>query len=190
MFRAARALVAVTMLLLAGCASDKMTTISEPAIAATTPADQAVIVFLRPSIFGGSSQAVVFDISGDATALVGIISANTKIAYAVAPGAHRFMVVSEAGDFMDAEVAAGKTYYALVTPRYGVMRVRFSLRPVPPGDGDLAEQLKGCHWIDNTPASQQWAHDNMRSVQAKKTQFLPVWMAKPDKPALHVFDAQ
>jgi hypothetical protein len=190
MLRAARALIALTMLLLAGCASDKMTSISEPPIVAAAPADQAVIVFVRPSLFGGAIQSVVYDVSGDTPALVGIVSSGTKIAYAVPPGTHRFMVVSEAADFMDAEVAAGKTYYTLVTVRPGWWRARFSLLPVPPGAPDLADQLKGCSWVDNTPASQQWAHDNMPSVQRREAEYLPKWLAKTDKPLLHVSDAQ
>jgi hypothetical protein len=192
MFRAARALVALTLLLLGGCASssDKMATTSEPAIAVTAPADQAVIVFVRPSVFGGAIQSVVYDVSGDTPALVGIVSAETKIAYAVPPGRHRFMVISEAADFMDAEVAGGKTYYTLVTARPGWWRARFSLLPVAPGNPELAGQLKSCSWVENTPASQQWAHDNMPSVQRREAEYLPKWLAKEDKPLLHVSDAQ
>ena len=74
-------------------------------------------------------QSTVFDVTDDAPRMVGIVSAKTKIAYEVAPGEHHFMVVSEAADFMRADLAAGKTYYALVTPRMGVWRARFSLLP-------------------------------------------------------------
>jgi hypothetical protein len=190
MLRAARALIALTMLPLAACASDKMTMISEPTIVAAAPADEAVIVFVRPSVLGATIQSVVYDVSGDVPALVGIVSSETKIAYAVPPGKHRFMVVSEAADFMDAEVAAGKTYDTLVTARPGWWRARFSLWPVPPGDPDLAEQLRSCKWVDNTAASQQWAHDNMPSVQHRAAEYLPKWLAKADKPLLHVSDAQ
>src|SRR5678815_5415246 len=79
--------------------------------------DQALVIFMRSSAMGGAVQASVFDVSGAGEKLVGIVSTGTKVGYYVAPGERTFMVVSEAADFMQANLVAGRTYYALVTPR-------------------------------------------------------------------------
>ncbi len=85
---------------------------------------------MRPSAFGGAVQSSVFDVATAENVLVGIISSMAKVAYKTAPGELIFMVVGESADFMGAEVEAGKKYYALVTPRVGVWKARFSLKPM------------------------------------------------------------
>jgi hypothetical protein len=173
---------------LASCASSRMTNISEPAYVATPRPDQATIVFLRPSTLGFAVQSSVFDVTDNTPIFVGIVSSKKKIALSTTPGQHRFMVISEAADFMDAELAAGKTYYALVAPRFGMMKARFSLRPMPADSPDLAGYLEDTSWVDNTPASQQWAKGSLPSILEKKAQYIGEWEAKPDKPILHASD--
>lgn len=111
----------------AGCASSAMRPV-DPARAVSAPAaDQAVVVFIRPSIVGGAIQSSVFDLVGNDEKLVGIVSSHTKVAYATTPGQHLFMVIGENADFMAAELSADRQYYALVTPRMGWWKARFSL---------------------------------------------------------------
>jgi hypothetical protein len=187
------ALVAVLAGLgLSACASTAMMDAPEPAFVSAPPADQATVVFLRPSNFGFAIQSVVYDVTNDSgtPALVGIVSASKKIGLTTPPGQRRFMVVSEAADFMDAELVAGKTYYALVTPRMGLWRARFSLRPMNWNDPELAGYLGTTNWVQNTSASSDWSRDNMDSVQAKKAEYLVEWLAKPDKPILRAGDGK
>lgn len=125
-------LLVAAMLLVTGCASNKMVDSAQQDLIAPT-ADTAQIVFLRSSMLGGAIQSSVFDVSEGDTKFVGILSTGKKIAYSVAPGKHRFMVVSEAADFMEAELLGGKTYYAMVTPRMGAWKARFSMHPVRNG---------------------------------------------------------
>ena len=91
---------------------------------------QSMIVFMRPSGMGYGIQSSVFEIDNTEPKLAGIVAAKKKVAYRIAPGNHLFMVVGESADFMSAELEANKTYYALVTPRMGMWKARFSLRPV------------------------------------------------------------
>jgi hypothetical protein len=175
---------------LASCASSRMVDIPEPAYVNTPHADQATIVFLRPSGFGGAIQSSVFDVTNDPPTLVGIISSMKKIALSTTPGHHRFMVISEAADFMDAELSAGRTYYALVAPRMGMWRARFSLRPMSGDSPDLVGYLKDTNWVENTAASQAWAKSNLGSVLAKKAEYIGEWEAKQDKPILRDGDGQ
>jgi len=180
-------------LLLAGCAGSSSMMQDVPAERrdyAPEPG-QALVVFMRPSGLGFAIQSVVFDATPQEPKLVGIVSAKTKIAYRVDPGEHRFMVVSESADFMDATLSEGKTYYALVTPRMGVWRARFSLRPVRKneiGEKEFNEWIKDTRWVENTEQSDAWARDNMPSVREKQAENITEWLNKPDKPILYPQD--
>jgi hypothetical protein len=144
---------------------------------------KALVVFMRPSGLGFAIQSSVFEATGDEPRLVGIVAAKTKVAYQATPGKHLFMVVSEAADFMSAELQAGKTYYALVTPRMGAWRARFSLKAVSrqeTGSSEFAGWKSDTRLVENTPASNAWARDNIADVKSKQTRYYSEWMKKPE----------
>lgn len=179
--------LAVALVGLSGCAvkSDLMAPAPDQA---TQPApDEARIVFMRPSRYGGAIQASVFETTNDQTQFLGIVSARTKMAVDIEQGRHVFMVVSEAADFMRADVLAGKTYYAIVEPRMGVWKARFSLVPVQ-RDPNAEFQLGSEHFerwraelepVEVTPAARQWARDNMVDIKRKRREYWEDWQAKP-----------
>ncbi len=148
-------------------------------------ADKAMVVFMRPSSMGGAIQAVVYD----DVKYISTISYGTQVAYETSPGKHLFMVVSEAADFMEAELQAGKTYYALVTPRMGFWRARFSLKAI----NNPASEPEFNAWFNETKRmrpnaeGEQWARDNQQSIIEKKAEYLPKWQQKSeyDKPRLY-----
>ncbi len=107
---------------------------------------KALVLFLRPSTFGFAIASSVYELKPDRDEFVGIVPAKRKLTYMTNPGPTRFMVISEAADFMDAELEAGKVYYALVTPRMGVWKARFSLRPVHASELG-GEEFKD--WLDD-----------------------------------------
>ncbi len=151
----------------------------------------ALVVFMRPSGLGFAVQAAVFEASSEEPEMVGIVSTKTKIAYQAKPGEHRFMVVSESADFMDATLTQSMTYYALVTPRMGVWRARFSLRPVPKseiGSEQFNDWYKSTRWVENTEKSSGWSSQNMVSIKEKRTDKMTEWLNKPDKPILYAED--
>lgn len=171
--------------LICACASTKMIDAEQQSLAAP-PADEALIVFLRPSATGGAVQSAVYDATDGGAEFVGILSSGKKLAHLVKPGQHTFMVVSEAADFLEAEVEGGKTYYAMVTPRMGAWRARFSLHPVHNGGPgryqvDSSEFRK---WNSrtklsrNTPKSYAWAEENHDSVVQKQREYWEVWQQK------------
>lgn len=187
------ALALLAILLLGGCAGSSayMRDVAPEKANYQPAAGKALVVFMRPSGMGWAVQSTVFDVSGGAPQMVGVVSAKTKLAYDVAPGEHHFMVVGEAADFMRADLAAGKTYYALVTPRMGVWKARFSLQPV--AKMELAgAQFRGwyddCRWVENTPASGQWFADNRDGILEKQSKYWAEWQAKPNKPILFATD--
>lgn len=178
-----------------GCAGSvkNMREIPDEQAVYTPDPDRAMIVFMRPSTFGFAIQSSVFEIVDDNPELVGIVAAKKKVAYQVEPGGHLFMVIGESADFMKADLQAGKRYYALVTPRMGMWKARFSLKPIHKDDQEsekLTEWLKECHWVEKTYDSDQWADANMPSIQSKKSEYMQKWLQKPepDRPALHVED--
>jgi hypothetical protein len=103
------------------------------------------------------------------------------------------MVVSEAADFMQADLEAGKTYYVLVTPRVGWWRARFSLRPITAeelGGKQFQEWFDDCAWVETTDEARGWARQNASSVQEKKVEYLQKWEPRTDKPTLKASDGR
>jgi hypothetical protein len=188
----------VLALLVGGCASSAMRPVG-PGAAAAPLADKAVVVFMRPSNFGGAIQASVFDVtqpSNHTDKFVGIVSAGTKVAYVADAGPHLFMVIGENADFMDATLAPGKTYHAIVSARMGWWKARFSLEPVHAAEltsADFAEWNE-TKLVENTTESHAWAKDNWESIQGKKVDYIRKWNAKPqaerDEQTLFVQDGR
>ncbi|MGB0134002.1 hypothetical protein [Dokdonella sp.] len=170
---------------LAGCQSSKMVR-SDGASAAPVPAPgKAMIVFLRVSNFGGAVQSSVYQTGKDSDQFIGIVSSGTKIGWQADPGEHLFMVVGENADFMIAHLEAGKTYYALVSPRPGFWKARFSLLPIHTdptadrniGSADFREWMADTAWISNTPESEQWFREHEADIREKKNDYLRKWNA-------------
>ena len=119
----------LSLLVFAGCATNPMQ-VSSYQILQKPQSSEAQVVFLRSSFMGSAINASLYDVTGGELKFVGIIANGTKIAYDTKPGKHTFMVVSEAADFMEADIRPGKTYYSIVTPRMGAWKARFSLWPI------------------------------------------------------------
>lgn len=155
--------------------------VSAPVTVAAAAADSKV-VFMRATSYGGNVAASVFDVSdGGEAKLVGIVRPWNKIVYPVKPGVHTFMVVSEAADFMQATVVGGKTYYALVTPRMGAWKARFSFRPIRAGELDGSEfetWERKTRLVANTPTTLRWAEANAASIADKRERYWPEWNGK------------
>ncbi|HET6806528.1 MAG TPA: hypothetical protein VFH59_13925 [Frateuria sp.] len=174
--------VALLLLLgLAGCQSSLMTKAggSEP----MPEPGKALVVFLRPSSFGGAIQSSVYDTGDTKDRFIGIVSTKTKVAYQADPGDHLFMVVAENADFMVAHLDAGKTYYALVSPRIGFWKARFSLLPIhnradakySMRSADFRDWMADTTWVTVSPAAEQWYREHEADIQAKKADYMRRW---------------
>jgi hypothetical protein len=187
------AFVCLVAIALAGCQnrSPLMTGAAHSEADAAPGPGSALIVFMRPSNYGAAAQSSVFDITSGEPVLVGIVSADTKVAYETGPGNHRFMVVAESADFMEAEVDAGKTYYTIVDPRLGVFLARFSLRPVQRQEIDTARfkaWYADCVWVKTTQAAQDWAGQSMPRIRQLQSDYLPDWESRSSRPRLYPTD--
>ena len=172
-------------LLLAGCASNPMTPVADQTVRAAA-SDTAQVVFMRDAYTGKAILSSLYEVTDGKTQFIGVMANGTKIAYPTTPGKHTFMVVSEAADFMEADLVAGKTYYALVTPRMGLWKARFSLWPIS-NEADAAHSLKSKNfksWVEdtdlvtNSPKSLAWYERVKASVEKKRAEYWPVWQEK------------
>src|SRR5262245_8930513 len=169
-----------------GCASSLMQPAEDPAMPPLS-SDASRIVFLRPSHWGGAIQTSLYDVTQKSPEFLGVLSAGRKIVLDTSPGAHRFMVVSEHADFMDAQLAPGRTYYAVVGYRVGFWNGQFPLWPVKAAadapyslqDDDFDEWLEAAEPVVKTAAADEWARDHLVDVQSKYDAYLPVWAPQP-----------
>jgi len=100
------------------------------------------------------------------------------------------MQLENEADFMTADLAPNKIYYALVEPRMGVWKARFSFDPVHEEKvttSDLTDWMEDCRWVEKTAESLDWAQENMPSIQAKLDKYYPVWLQKEQSKKQHLF---
>ena len=153
------------------------------------PATQeAQVVFMRSSFVGSAIGASLYEVTDDTITFIGVIKNGTKVSYTTTPGHHVFMVVSEAADFMEANLLAGKNYYSITTPRMGAWKARFSLWPIK-NDPDTKFSLQkssfegwvsGTKRVENSEKSLSWYQKNKDSVQKKYEKYWPVWLEKSE----------
>jgi len=181
MVKAARiGLILLVPVVLAACGGGvQMTPAGEPPV---IRAGESMIVFMRPSNLGSVVEASVFDVTGPDTKFVGLLNFGNKYALPVKPGDYTFMVIGESADFMQATVLSNRTYYAVVTPRMGVWKARFSFRPVRQheiGGGEFAAWTVATKYVVNTPETEKYGAAMLPDVNSKRAQYWPEWNSKP-----------
>ena len=147
------------------------------------PDDQALVLIFRPPRRGRTGWASVYEDDEMLTRF----SYHSYLAHLTEPGSHRYMVVSEAADFLDAEVEGGKVYFAEIVPRTGAWRARFSLIPYPPEHPRLQKLEAWLRKSDSiTPGTRdrEWHAQHAESVFEKRDAYLPKWLQKSDRPVL------
>ncbi len=165
-----------------------------PGIVIESPKEgKAQIVFMRPQTFGYMIQSSIFNVTDGKPSIAGIVAAKKKMAYEVEPGEHTFMVLSESGDFMSADLEAGKTYYVLIKPRMGWNKARFSLSPIHKdklNSKELTKWLDACQLVEVSDKTFKWATSNAPDIQNKYKKYYKAWMSKDEslKPRLLVED--
>lgn len=174
-----------------GCAYPKMNYSKPINQAPAVQADKALVYFLRTDSKGYKIHAVVYD----GEEFIGMVPYNQKLPYMATPGEHTFMVVSEAADFMKADLLPGKTYYVEVVPRMGMWRARFSLKPVTQEKLEskrVRKRINKSRLIENIDLAYVWAKNNHNSVLSKKAEYYPKWQKRDDedKPYLRPTDGE
>lgn len=156
-------------------------TLTPVSTAPTAATASSKIVFMRPHAFGGAIQASVFDVTGAGDAkFIGIINMHTQLSYPVQPGRYTFMVVGESADFMEADIVAGKSYYALVIARPGAWKARFSFVPVRDNEKRVEQWEQSLRPVASTPRTTAWAKQNASSIESKRSRYYAEWSGKPE----------
>jgi hypothetical protein len=99
----------------------------QPATTVQGPSpDKALVYFMRPS---GMGFAINFQI-WDGDRFIGLSQAKSYFGYECQPGKHLFVGFAENKRGLDADLEAGKTYYALTQVKMGGWRARMAFIPV------------------------------------------------------------
>lgn len=124
-----RALLLVFALFaLASCASSRMVQVAAPQSIGPL-AEQAVIVFVRPSSFGAALTPTILSSDGR---FLGDADPSSHFAVAVPPGEHFFLVWGENTGPLRARVQKGRVYYVEVSMKPGWWTARVHLLAITP----------------------------------------------------------
>lgn len=173
--------------LITGCASNPMT-VSDTQQLAPPKEGQAQVIFMRSSFVGSAINASLYDVTGDEVRFIGIMANGTKVAYDTQPGERVFMVVSEAADFMEADLAPGKNYFSIVTPRMGAWKARFSMWPIKADSAakynttmsEFDKWKESTTLVNNSDKARLWFLNNADSVDKKYEDYWSVWQEKSE----------
>jgi hypothetical protein len=102
MFNAGILFTSIT--LLAGCSS----VMQKTAVVDHVSNDQAIVSFVRPSIFFG--DGLDYDL-WDGNKFIGVLGSGTIVQYKTTPGSHVFMSKGRYWAYVKADLAAGKQYF-------------------------------------------------------------------------------
>ncbi len=183
-----RALLTLSALVLAGCASGPPPAplfVDSSAPLTPPPADKAQIIFLDPiNAIQGMFPVGVYEVHGTERTLLAELASHTKSVQLVTPGHHVFASnPGGAAHIMEADVAAGKRYYVLMRFIYAQGMQLRPIRPTGPSDFSVAnkefpEWMVITRFVDITPAAavqDQKFGDNYAKAQAEAQ---AVWLKK------------
>ena len=184
-YRCLICVIAALTLFVSGCASpdQKPREARQPVAMAAPEPGKSMVVFLRPSKLGWAVQSTLYDVKDNKAEIIGIISGRQKAACQVEPGEHLLMVMGESTDFMSANLLPDKTYYAIVEPRMGMWKARFSMRPVHAQETDsnqFAKWLRACRVVERVPRWDSWALEHATAIESRRAEYYPEWTAKPE----------
>ncbi len=151
------------------------------------PSNKAVVCFLRPSRAASANSAALYE----GEKFLCILMSRTCFIYETTPGEHQFMVVSEAADFFETNLAGGRIYFIEAVPRMGWWRARFSLRAITPSSADwpnLPRWVAACYSVTPNQLGQNWSRAHAWDVREKREAYLAKWLQKPNRPVLRPVD--
>jgi hypothetical protein len=121
-------MILTVVLMFMGCAGTSGYMVKTTPVAGPSP-DKALVYFMRPSSMGFAVNFQIWD--GDH--FVGLSQAQSYFVYECNPGTHLFIGIAENKVALEADVAAGKSYYVGTNVRVGWAKARMQLTPVTRG---------------------------------------------------------
>jgi len=129
--------------LAAGCEVPYMTPVQPPQPMAPPP-NSGLVVFVRPSSWGGGAYADILDESGK---FVGRTSGGAHFATPVPAGQHMFAIWGENTDAVQVDVAPGHIYFVEVGITPGFITAQFHLYAITPKTPTWGNRDE---WVRNT----------------------------------------
>ena len=137
------------------------------------------VAFMRVSKQSSGVDASLFDVTEPGPPkFIGVVNNASKVSYPLKPGLYTFMVVGETAEFMQATVAGGKTYYALVIPRSGARR--FAIEPVRKNEIGGKEFQTWERGTKLMPAGAQAQGYNASDAAEKRVRHWQEWIKKSE----------
>ena len=155
---------AAVCLLVSGCGTAVMRDAPSQQISQATP-DKAKVVFMRSSMVAAAIGCELFEVVGGELKLIGQLPTGNKVVYETTPGKKVFMAYGTAADYMLAELAPGKTYYAIVRPNWGTGG--FAPTPIrDPKGGEAQGWVSGTKLLELSPKeAEAWMAENKQRLQ-------------------------
>ena len=163
--------IATILLGLSGCSgSIKNMQIAQIDNTITKPKEgKAKIIFMRPNSMAFGIQSSLFEIIDNEPSILSIVAAKKKVSHSFNPGKHLLQ--------------ANKIYYTLVTPRMGLWKARFSLKPLTTTElnsKEFQEWLSDSQVVESNADTKIWAKDNKESIKEKYLDYYEDWMKKDE----------
>jgi hypothetical protein len=166
--------------LVSGCASGLMREAPNQQVSQPGP-KTAKVVFMRSSMVAAAIGCDLFEVVGGDLKFIGQLPTGNKVVYETTPGKKVFMAYGTAADYMLAELAPGKTYYAIVRPNWGTG----GFAPTPIRDLKSAEAKE---WISGTKLLEvgdqkevdAWLAENKQRLQGIHAEYWSRFERKSD----------
>jgi hypothetical protein len=127
-----RAAAAILLLPLAACIHLETENMRDGTKRPSPKEGEAIVVVFRPSTFGGNTQFPIFEFRDDEVSLMGFSESGCYFEYRCPAGKHVFLTWGEGTAYIEADLAAKKTYYIRCYARLGILAPRPRFDPVCP----------------------------------------------------------
>lgn len=175
-------LLGIFVLALNGCSSKGYVVPTGQKFVLPPPEGKAQIVFIRNAWSGRAITSPIVEVTDNNIKPVTILEGKQKTAYIVEPGLHEFVIMHETSDFFQADVAANKTYYFIVTPRMGIWKQRFTPNAVKKTGGnfqldseEFTKMRDSVGLSTNLPALKLWFGSHQESIFEKVNSARAEW---------------
>lgn len=127
-----RIATAFLLLPLAACVHYETEYMRDGANPPATKDGDAIVVVFRPSTFGGNTQFPIFEFRAGEVNLMGFSESGCYFEYRCPAGKHVFLTWGEGTAYIEADLAAKKTYYIRCFANLGFLEPRPRFEPVCP----------------------------------------------------------
>jgi hypothetical protein len=158
-----RTISAAFLLLLAGCLHYETEYMRDAGAPGFKHENDARVIVFRSSTYGGNVQFPIFEYKDTAVELMGFAESGCLFEYYCPPGKHLFLTWAESDAYIEADLAAKKTYYIRCFANMGFLAPRPRFEAVRPGSEEwknLDRELKDLQPRELNPAKAEPFEDS------------------------------